>query len=190
MLPNFLLNASFHSLLISIDQELTEKMREKGCPCGGKLHQSNYPRSPLGIPATLRSSFDERFSLCCDTCRKRITPESVRFFGHRWYPAPLLILISALTLGINDRRLKQVKYHFGISVSESTWKRWRRWWKESFEATSFWQQAKGLAIKATMGKKRLFPRALLILFDGTLEEKLLLLLRFLMPLTGGNLRAV
>jgi hypothetical protein len=189
MLLKFLFNASFHSLLIAIDQDFIEKTKEKGCSCGGRLHQADYSRSPFGIPPSLRILYETRFSLCCDTCRKRITPQSVRFFGRRWYPAPLLILISALMLGINERRLNQVKRHFDIVVSESTWKRWRRWFRESFKETLFWQQAQGFAIKA-IGTPKLFPRALLDLFSGSIEEKLRLLLQFLSPLTGGILRAV
>lgn len=189
MLHKILFNASFHLLLIQMDKEIIKQTAQKGCPCGGKLHQDNYPRSPFGIPAQFRDSYDKRFSLCCNTCRKRITPPSVRFFGRRWYPAPILVLISALMLGINKRRLDQVKRYFGIVIHERTWKRWRRWWRQSFEATAFWQQTKGLALKAIETKK-LFPRALFILFQGVFEEKMLLLLRFLSPLTGGALRAV
>lgn len=189
MSHKILFNASFHSLLTTIDRELTEITKKKGCPCGGKLHRANYPRSPFGLLSQFRDYYDARFSLCCDTCRKRITPQSVRFFGRRWFPAPLLILISALMLGINERRLEQVKRHFGITVSESTWKRWRRWWREVFITTPFWQQAKGLAPEA-IEKNISFPRALLTLFRGALEEKMRLLLRFLAPLTGGDLRAV
>ena len=51
MSHKFLLNASFHSLLNAIDQELAEQALKKGCShCGGKLHQADYPRSPFGIP--------------------------------------------------------------------------------------------------------------------------------------------
>lgn len=190
MSQNFLFNTSFHLLLIAIDQELADQLLQQGCSyCGNKLHTSNYPRSPVGILPQLRHYYAERISSCCNTCRRRTTPPSVRFFGRRWYPAPLHILISALMLGINERRLEQVKRHFGITVSESTWKRWRRWWRESFSATLFWQQAKGFALKA-VETKRLFPRALFVLFDRSLEENLRLLLRFLSPLTGGTLRAV
>lgn len=190
MIHNFLLNTSFHSLLIAIDQELTQNVQKEDCAfCGGRLHQANYHRSPFGVPPSIRSNYDKRFSLCCDTCRKRTTPQSVRFFGRRWYPAPLLVLVSTLTLGINERRLKQVKQHLGVAVSESTWKRWRRWWRQSFETTPFWQQTRGLALKAVETKK-LFPRALFVLFQGTFEEKLQLLLKFLSPLTGGVLLAV
>lgn len=190
MSQNFLSNASFHLLLNKIDQEITDKAKLQGClSCGNKLHKANYPRSPAGLPSQFRNFYDERFSLCCNTCRKRITPPSVRFFGRRWFPAPLLMLISALMLGINERRLLQVKQHLGITVSECTWKRWRRWWRESFHKTLFWQQAKGL-VPILIEPNKLFPRALLDLFQGTLQEKTRLLLHFLSPLTGGVLRAV
>ena len=190
MSHNFLFNASFHLLLNSIDQELAIKAQKQGCLyCGNKLHQANYPRSPVGLLPRFRHYYDERLSFCCDTCRKRTTPQSVRFFGRRWYPAPLLMLVSALMIGINERRLKQVKQHFGIVVSESTWKRWRRWWRESFIATQFWRKEKGLVPTVTETKK-ILPRALLNVFQGVLEEKMFYLLRFFSPLTGGVLRAV
>lgn len=190
MSHKFLFHASFHLLLNKIDQELAEKEKEKGCGyCGGVLHQADYPRSPFGLPAPFRENYDERLSLCCSQCRKRTTPPSVRFFGRRWFPAPLLILISALTLGINERRLMQVKRHLGVTVSESTWKRWRRWWREAFMQTPFWQQAKGsfLPVPTLIG---FFPRVLLMRFQGKLEEKMGFLLNFLAPLTAGVLRAV
>jgi len=190
MSHKFLFNASFHLLLNSIDQELATEIQKKGCPCcGKKLHQANYPRSPVGILSDLRKYYDERLSFCCDTCRKRITPQSVRFFGRHWHPAPFLILISALMLGINERRLLQVKRHFGIVVSESTWKRWRRWWRELFITTSFWRKEKGL-VPSAIETNKIFPRALLNIFQGVLEERILYLLRFLLPLTSGALRAV
>jgi hypothetical protein len=190
MSHKFLFNASFHLLLNSIDQELAIETQKKGCPyCSNKLHQANYPRSPVGMLSHLRSYYDERISFCCDTCRKRTTPQSVRFFGRHWYPAPLLMLVCVLTLGINERRLQQVKRHFGIIVSESTWKRWRRWWRESFMETLFWWKEKGL-VPSTIERNKAFPRALLNIFQGVLEEKMRYLLRFLAPLTHGVLRAV
>jgi hypothetical protein len=190
MSQNFLFNTSFHLLLNKIDQEITDKDRQQGCFfCGNKLHKANYPRSPVGLPSQLRHHYNERLSLCCDTCRKRTTPRSVRFFGRRWLPAPLFMLISVLMLGINERRLQQVKQHFGITVSESTWKRWRRWWRDSFQKTLFWQQSKGLAPSAIETNK-FPPRALLDILQGSIEEKICRLLKFLSPLTGGVLRAV
>lgn len=191
-MPNkFLLDTNFFLLLITIDQELAETIRQKGCPyCGGPLHLADYPRSPFGIPSHCRGSFDSRLSFCCGKCRKRTTPPSVRFFGRRWFPAPLLVFISALMHGVNQRRCEQVKRHFGIVVSERTWRRWRRWWSETFITTPFWQQARGRLPPADQFIHGPFPRVLLSAFQGKIKEKLILLLQFLTPLTAGVLRAV
>lgn len=188
MSHKFLFNSTFHALLIAIDREFAEITRQQGCSCGGKLHQSNYPRSPFGLPAEFRSIYDERFSFCCDDCRKRTTSPSVRFFGRRWYPAPLLLLISALMISINDYRLMQIKRHFGIKVSESTWKRWRQWWRAAFSETCFWKQAR--SVIPEYKKPVTMPRRMLNAFQGLIDKKIILLLRFIAPITAGDLRAV
>jgi hypothetical protein len=189
MSHKFLFNASFYTVLMSIDRELAEKERRKGCcHCGGKLHQSHYPRSPLGVPIEFRFHFEERFSFCCFNCRKRSTPSSVRFFGRRWFPGPIFILISALMMGINERRLAQIKRHFGVVVSESTWKRWRYWWRKVFPTTEFWKSQAGLIHPD--GIKGVFPRDLLTMYLGGLAEQMTLLLQFLSPMTAGFLQAV
>lgn len=190
MLPIFLHKANFHLFLNNIDQEIAKITLKMNCSyCSGTLHQANYPRSPMGISPEFRDHYSERLSFCCDTCRKRITPPSVRFFGRRWYPAPVFMLICLLSLGINERRLAQMKRHFGLTVSESTWKRWRRWWRECFVETDFWRKEKGIAV-SMLEETISFPCALLALFSGTFMDKLCLLLRFLSPLSIGILRAV
>lgn len=188
MSHKFLFNSSFHSFLIAIDRELSEDIRQRGCPCGGVLHRSNYPRSPFGLLPEYRDSYEERFSFCCNDCRRRTTPPSVRYFGRRWYPAPLLLLISALMLSINEYRLTQIKRHFGITVSESTWKRWRRWWREVFVDTAFWKQSRGLVPEPK--KPVSMARRILSSFQGTIDNRMLLLLKFISPITAGHLRAV
>lgn len=188
MSHKFIFSASFHLLLVEIDRELSQLVQKQGCPCGGRLDQSNYPRSPMGVPSAFRPSYDERFSFCCNDCRKRITPASVRFFGRRWYPAPLLILISTLMLSINEYRLTQIKRHFGITVTESTWKRWRRWWRDVFTATPFWKQARGSIPEYP--QRAILPRGILCVFQGGIDQKIILFLRFLSPITAGFLRAV
>ena len=188
MSHKFLLSSTFHTLLIAIDREFAEATRKQGCSCGGKLHQSNYPRSPFGLPFEFRSAYEERFSFCCSDCRKRTTSPSVRFFGRRWYPAPLLLLISALMMSVNEHRLAQIKRHFGITVSESTWKRWRRWWRIAFNKTRFWKQARGSIPESK--KSVTIVRRMLQAFKGLIDNKLILLLKFLAPITAGNLRAV
>lgn len=186
----FLLKTSFHELLTEIDQDLAIKCQKAGCPhCGGQLHQAAYPRSPHGVFKDFREYYQSRFSFCCANCRKRTSPETVRFFGRYWHVAPVLILISALSLGINDRRLKQIKIHLGVTVSESTWKRWRKWWGSVFCTTPFWQQSKGLL--SNFDEEACFlPRDLLILFKESLDKKMVRLLKFLSPLTAGGVRAI
>ena len=116
MSHNFLFDASFHELLTQIDQDLAKAIQESGCPdCAGNLHQANYPRSPFGLLAVFRVYYNERLSFCCADCRKRFTPPSVRFFGRRWFVAPVFLLICLFKLGINERRIAQVKQHFGIT---------------------------------------------------------------------------
>ena len=173
-------------VLVAIDHELAEGTRQEGCPCGGSLHLSNYPRSPLGLPIQFRPDYETRLSFCCNNCRKRITPPSVRFFARRRYPAPLLVLISALMLSINEHRLTQIKQHFGITVTESTWKRWRRWWREAFSETPFWKKARGLIPE--IKKMVILPRRMFHAFQGLLDKKIILLLQFLSPITASELR--
>ena len=193
MSQKLILDASFHLLLQQIDQEIASDALKQGCPhpgCKGKLHRADYPRSPMGLSPDFRDLYDLRISFCCSICRRRTTTVTVRFFGRRWYPAPLFILLSLLTLGINQRRLTQVKRHFGFVASESTWRRWRGWWRTIFVQTPFWQQEKGRAPPTSELNRGPFPRVLLNPLKGKFKEKIPLLLHFLAPLTAGNLRAV
>src|SRR3989338_5918311 len=88
-------------------------------------------------------------------------------------------------MGISDYRLGQIKRYFGITVSESAWKRWGRWWRESFAVTPLWQQAKGLCLPG-IEEQGPFPRNLFSVFTEPIEERMNLLLKFLSPLTGGE----
>jgi hypothetical protein len=118
-----------------------------------------------------------------------MTPASVRFFGRRWYPGPLFILISAFIREVTESLLRQIKGYFGILITASTLKRWQQWWCERFPTTLFWQQAKGLVPPLDPDLHRSFPRALLNLFQGKLEERTCSLLKFISPLTRGGLQA-
>lgn len=179
----------FHALFVYIDDELAENTRSEDCPgCGGPLYQADYPRSPLGLPASCREHYDSRRSLCCGNCRKRITTPSVRFFGRRRFPAVIMLLISAFMSSGSRRRYHQVKHYFGINISLRTWVRWRRWWQECLVGTSFWKQAKAqLPLTALAG---LFPRQLIRIYPGRLSVRLEKALQFLAPLTAGVYRAV
>ena len=191
MSQNFLFKSSFHANLIKIDLELADIHVKKGCVyCGGKLHQADYPRSPIGVPLEFRDQYSQRISFCCVNCRKLTTPPSVRFFGRRWYPASLHIFISIMTCGINKRRIALIEKHFGIVVRETTWRRWRKWWRDEFVITKFWQQAKGLLPPTNEITQGIFPRVIFNFYHGNVEQKILLFLPFLSPLTIGILRAI
>jgi len=203
MSHKFLLNSSFHKFLKSIDHDISEEERAKGCPhCGGSLHQANYPRSPFGVPMEHREHYAERYSHCCAQCRKRTTSGSVRFFGRHWFPSPLLTLISALMHNSINKCREQLKRLFGVIISNRTCKRWKRWWKDSFVKTKFWKGVSGIVPIAHL--RGPFPRQLFSMFSALkdpvshplgsavslLAKRLISVVQFLAPLAAGSLRAV
>ena len=189
MSHKFLRDASLHEALFALDLELAHSCRHSGCWfCGHRLHVSNYPRKPRGVPLPFLDHYAERLSFTCADCKRRCTPPSVRFFGRVRFVAGLPILISALLRGPSERRCRQLECCFGVRLSISTWQRWRRWWRERFTAARFWTQARGsFAQPETLGR---LPAGLLGAFPGLLGSRLPATLRFLSPLTGGDLRAV
>ena len=189
MYHNLLENSSFHLLLANIDHALSAQVRADRCPfCAGPLHQSNYPRSPLGLTEKNREYYSTRNSFCCGRCRKRTTTPSVRFFGRRRFPAPVLILISMLKCKITQSSLIRVRRYFGVNISKRTWTRWCKWWRTFFIKTKFWKQAKGLLNQAPLLQNH--PRSLLLHFNGSFSNKLKLILHFLSPMTAGLYLAV
>ena len=189
MYYNLLQDPSFHLLLTEIDHQLSEQIRADCCVfCNGPLYKSNYPRSPLGLKDKNREYYSVRYSFCCGHCRKRTTTPSVRFFGRRRFPAPILILISMLKCKITQSSLLKVRRYFGVNISKRTWMRWCKWWRTLFNNTKFWKQAKGLLPLTSAFENH--PRSLIMSFSGTFSNKLTLTLQFLSPLTAGIYQAV
>jgi hypothetical protein len=74
-------NRRLATFLSSIDADLAARARAKGCAhCGGTLHSAAYAGKPCGLPDSIELA-DRRHSFCCQTCRRRTTPASVRFLG-------------------------------------------------------------------------------------------------------------
>jgi len=141
--PDFsaiLLSVMFSQSLFDLDEAISFDVQNKGCPCCGNLHQSNYPRKALGILEKAAELFEFRFSFCCDQegCRKRRTPPSVRFLGRRRFSFVLVLLASVLTNGVNLRRKAQLQNL--VPVSEATLRRWRNWWQKKLIVTPFWRK--------------------------------------------------
>lgn len=76
-----------------------------------------------------------------------------------------------------------------VGIDRRTIERWRKWWREIFTATPFWQSARA-AFMPPVDEKQV-PAALLERFaGGDLTERLIALLRFLAPLTAGQVQAL
>lgn len=176
-------DASFWLFLFSLDQDLAASTREKACPCGGRLHSSNYPRKPRGGPDDLPEQYRLRFSFCCDRegCRKRVTPPSVRFLGPKVYLGAVVVVVAAMRQGPSPRRVRELSEVFG--ADRRTIARWRVFWREHVPQTAFWKVACGRLVPAA--EITALPKLLLEAFlrtDNTCQCWGRLL-RFLSPIT-------
>ena len=182
-----LASPSFHQLLLEIDRELAAEMRAGRCQvCGGRLDSGTYPRKPRGGPPDLAEEHDRRFSFCCavEGCRKRHTPPSVRFLGRRVWFGPIVVLAAALQHGPSPSRVSQLREW--LDVSERTLRRWRSWWLERFACCPFWRVSSGLFATPVDGSR--LPASLLERFVGEEAERLVSMLRFLLPISVGSAR--
>ena len=87
MLHRYLGDAKFWRFLQRIDEDTAAAAQSQGCVhCGGVLHRADYPRKPRGVARVLLGEgYERRLSYCCarEACRRRTTPESVRFLARR-----------------------------------------------------------------------------------------------------------
>lgn len=114
------MNQNVFKLIEKADRDLADVVHNHPCPhCGGKLHWANCARSPRGLDKKA-----VRFSLCCaqDGCRRRQTPESIRFLGRKVYPGLIVVLVSALNNGLSPKRVAEVRKT--VAVSRATLNRW------------------------------------------------------------------
>lgn len=165
----------FFSSLIQGDERLAAAVRNRGCPCGGRLDRADYPRKPRGVPAAWDEAFSWRISFCCarEGCRKRCTPPSVRFFGRRVYVAAVIFVVCGLWA--TARRAK---------VPRNTARRWRRFFSTVLVGSRFWQAARGRLmppIESTSVVASLLSR-----FGGDRATALGDALRFVCPITSAS----
>jgi hypothetical protein len=178
-----LADARFHRLLSAIDDDIAADCRAGGCGrCGGVLHSARFRRKPRGRPAGLDDGDDQRRSFCCAVagCRKRATPPSLRFLGRKVYLATVVTLVCAMQHGARAAR-RCLSDRLG--VSRRTVARWREWWLGTFAAGRFWKAASAAFMPPV--QPSCLPASLLDRFAGSAEERLVALLRFLAPITGG-----
>jgi len=176
-------DARFHAALLDVDVMVAAAARLAGCAdCGGRLHAAPYARKPRGGP-DLPREHSVRLSFCCaaDGCRRRTTPPSLRFLGRRVYVETVVVLVAVLRHGLSPTRLRRLRELTG--VSRWTVRRWCVWWRTSFAESLFWRVASAAFVPPPA--TALLPASLLECFQGGDEERLVLLLRFLGPITGG-----
>ena len=180
-----LADARFHELLLDFDQDIAIAARQERCLlCRSAVHSARYRRKPRGRPAGLGEEHDWRFSFCCalDGCRKRKTPPSLRFLGRKVYLAAMVVLIAIMREGATAARMRHLSELVG--VNRRTIERWREWWRDTFTASPFWQIGRA-AFMPPVDQDRL-PVSLIERFIGSGQERLIAVLRLLLPITGGN----
>jgi hypothetical protein len=185
---DLLADATFHHLLLAFDADLADAARAERCAlCSGALHSARYPRKPRGRLCRLGPEHDRRFSFCCavDGCRSRATPPSLRFLGRKVYLAAIVVLVSVMRHGATASRMERLSE--AIGVDRRTVERWRVWWRDGFTATPFWQIARA-GLMPPVDHDSL-PASLLERFTGDDADRLIALLRFIGPLTGGRTHA-
>lgn len=189
-IQSVLRDTRFYELLLGFDRQIAESARADRCQrCGAVLHWGSYERKPRGVPAGLGPKHLQRFSLCCaaDGCRKRETPSSLRFLGRKVYLGAMVVLITAMQSGLSPARVRQLEMLVG--VSRRTVARWRDWWRNVFTESPFWRAHGAFVLPVRTAD---LPASLLKRFAGEAEQQLVLLLRFLGPITTGRgiLRAI
>ena len=137
MCHSALCDPNFYVLLSRIDDDRAAEVRAAGCSCGGVLHSARYPRKPRAGPLEYRQLDHRRLSFCCNRCRQRHTPRSVRYLGRRVYLGAVVLLASALRSALSGKRLHALCVM--LCVPRSTLDRWRAWWNSDFPTTPFWQ---------------------------------------------------
>lgn len=172
--------AKFFYQLFQIDQRMLVEAQRQCCRfCGGRLDRGDYGRKPRGLPASIEPWFEKRFSLCCarESCRKRTTPASVRFFGRRVYAGVLFVLASAVwVLGSMARKSL-------LGVPRRTLSRWQSFWQLDFVQTELWLEVRGLMLPPPEAAR--LPASLLTGFarGDPGSDALLQTLKLLRPLT-------
>jgi hypothetical protein len=117
-----------------------------------------------------------------DGCRTRTTPPSLRFLGRKVYLATVVTVISVMLHGMTPFRLARLSVVPGLD--RRTMARWRAWWRSTFTEGAFAPIAMAAVVPPVDIDS--LPVSLLERFAGGPAEKLIGLLRFLGPLTGGT----
>ena len=172
-----LADKQLHQLLEKVDADLAQEACQQGClHCDGKLHRADFDRKPRGGP-----QWDRRFSFCCaqEDCRRRRTPESVRFLGRRVYAGLVVVLVTVMIHGLQPARVRRIRET--LQIDSRTLKRWRQWWLDNFVRSSFWKAMRARFMPVLC--EEALPWSLWLRFELEERDRLLAVLQFLRPIT-------
>lgn len=160
---------NFFQQQLQTDRKVVEQARERGCPCGGRLHRADYPRKPRGVPDGCERYVDRRFSLCCATpgCRRRCTPPSVRFMGRRVYLAAVILMACASFADVD-----------ATEIPTRTRRRWRTYFTSQMVESASWQEIRGYLRHPV--DERTLPGSLLECFKGPRSQVVISALKLLL----------
>ena len=175
---------AFYALLLRIDEDLAENAWRGMCPlCGSVLHKANYPRVLCGAPPGLPGGFEKCFSFCCKAVASGSRPPACVSSGaagtrlRSWCWSPPSNTPQRLVGLMRSKWLER-------PVPRSTLERWRRWWRETFTASPFWQGLRGRFAKP-VAESRL-PLSLIEEFSGDDATRLVATLKLLTPTTTAS----
>lgn len=176
MYIDILRDPRFYLVLYDIDVEIARKTQEQPCAhCNDVVDTSDYQRKPRGLPIESDERLSRRFSFCCrrDGCRRRLTPQSLRFAGRRVWVLTVILALSDTSESGMSRLISLTK------VPRQTIRRWRQWWSHVFLNSQFWRQARARFIDSN--DMRQLPGQILDTFwcpDREFDASFILALRF------------
>jgi hypothetical protein len=103
----------------------------------------------------------------------------VRFLGRKVYAGFVVVLMTAMHQGLKPSRVEQLCAV--LPIDRRTLERWRRWWLDSFVEGRFWKAARARFVPLLCEAQ--LPLSLCENFRVERRDRLLLLLRFLSPIT-------
>ncbi len=178
---DLLSHPNLFQMLTIFDRDIASLVhaKERCQRCGGQLDCADYRRSGYGMPAGAGDEVKRRFSFCCRDCRRRRTPDSLRFLDGKAYPGVIVTLLAALQHGETAARLSALRKALG--VDRRTLDHWSRWWRDHFAASAFWRGARGLL--PSFGSNLSIPERLAAAFaaGGLPLEAIEKIARFLAP---------
>ena len=145
MYRELLADATFHNLLLACDRDLADTARAGRCSlCGGVLHSATYPRKPRGRPEressgpsmtgasasavlSMVAARERRRRRCASSAPRSTSPRSS---------------CSSRSCGTALAPKRVQRMNEAVGVDRRTVERWRRWWRDNFTATPFWQIAR------------------------------------------------